>query len=51
MDGKTLSAMLGHVPAAATPDLYTHITGETQRTAAVNIDRGIGKAAQRGLDI
>ena len=38
MDVKTLSAMLGHVSAATTLDIYT------------NIDRGIGKAApQEGL--
>ena len=44
MDVKTLSAMLGHVSAATTMDIYTHITDDMQRTAAVNIDRGIGKA-------
>lgn len=45
MDIKTLSAMLGHVSAATTLDIYTHITDDMQRQAAVNIDRGIGKAA------
>ena len=30
MDIKTLSAMLGHVSAATTLDIYTHITGEMQ---------------------
>ena len=45
MDVKTLSAMLGHVSAATTLDIYTHITDDMQRTAAENIDRGIGKAA------
>ena len=50
MDVKTLSAMLGHVSAATTLDIYTHITDDMQRTAAANIDRGIGKAApQEGL--
>ncbi len=44
MDVKTLSAMLGHVSAATTLDIYTHITDDMQRTAAANIDRGIGKA-------
>jgi len=44
MDIKTLSAMLGHVSAATTLDIYTHITDDMQRQAAVNIDRGIGKA-------
>ena len=48
MDVKTLSAMLGHVSAASTLDIYTHITDDMQRTAAVNIDRGIGKAAPQG---
>lgn len=45
MDVKTLSAMLGHVSAATTLDIYTHITDDMQRTAAANIDRGIGKAS------
>ena len=50
MDVKTLSAMLGHVSAATTLDIYTHITDDMQRAAAENIDRGIGKAApQEGL--
>ena len=45
MDVKTLSAILGHVSAATTLDIYTHITDDMQLTAAANIDRGIGKAA------
>ena len=45
MDVKTLSAMLGHVSAATTLDIYTHITDDMQRAAAANIDRGIGKVA------
>ena len=45
MDVKTLSTMLGHVSAATTLDIYTHITDDMQRAAAANIDRGIGKAA------
>ena len=45
MDVKTLSAMLGHVSAATTLDIYTHITDDMRFTAAANIDRGIGKAA------
>lgn len=45
MDVKTLSAMLGHVSAATTLDIYTHITDDMQRAAAANIDRAIGKAA------
>ena len=44
MDVKTLSAMLGHVSAATTLDIYTHITDDMQRAAAANIDWGIGKA-------
>lgn len=44
MDVKTLSAMLGHVSAVTTLDIYTHITGDMQRVAAASIDRGIGKA-------
>ena len=47
MDVKTLSAMLGHVSAATTLDIYTHITDDMQRTAAANIDRSIGKAAPK----
>lgn len=50
MDVKTLSAMLGHVSAATTLDIYTHITDDMQRAAAANIDCGIGKAApQEGV--
>ena len=44
MDVKTLSAMLGHVSAVTTLDIYTHITGDMQRAAAASIDRCIGKA-------
>ena len=47
MDVKTLSAMLGHVSAGTTLDIYTHITGDMQRAAAASIDRSIGKAALR----
>ena len=31
MDVKTLSAMLGHVSAATTLDIYAHVTGDMQR--------------------
>lgn len=42
--------MLGHVSAATTLDIYTHITDDMRLTAAANIDRGISKAAsQEGL--
>ena len=37
--------MLGYVSAATTLNIYTHITDDMRLTAAVNIDRGIGKAA------
>lgn len=52
MDVKTLSAMLGHVSAATTLDIYTHITDDMRHTAAVNIDRGIGKAeaSEEGME-
>ena len=45
MDVKTLSAMLGHVSAVTTLDIYTHITDDMRLMAAANIDRSIGKAA------
>ena len=44
MDAKTLSAMLGHVSAATTLDIYTHSTSDMQHAAARKIDCGIGKA-------
>ena len=36
---------LGHLSAATTLDIYTHITDDMWFTAAANIDRSIGKAA------
>ena len=45
MDVKSLSAMLGHVSAATTPDIYTHITNPMRSEAAAKIDQRIGKAA------
>ena len=42
MDIKTLSAVLGHVTASTTLDVYAHVTDTMQKQAAVNIDRGIG---------
>ena len=45
MDVKTLSTIIGHVSSATNLNTYTHITDDMQRTAAANIDRGIGKAA------
>ena len=46
MDVKTLSAMLGHVSAATTLDIYTHVTGDMQSEAAAKIDRGLGNEIQ-----
>ena len=43
MDVKTLSATIGHVSAATTMDIYSHMTDTMQMQAAVNIDRKIGK--------
>ncbi len=42
MDVKTLSAMIGHVSAETTLDIYSHITDTMQQQAAVKIDREIG---------
>ena len=47
MDVKTLSAMLGHVSAATTLDIYTHVTGDMQSEAAAKIDRGLGNKVQK----
>lgn len=44
MDIKTLSAIIGHVSSATTLDIYSHITTEMQKNAAVKIDRVIGKS-------
>ena len=41
---ETLNELLGHVSAATTQDIYTHITDDMRLTAAANIDRSIGKA-------
>lgn len=55
MDVKTFSAMLGHVSAATTLDIYTHVTGDMQSEAAAKIDRALGnevreESAQTGQD-
>lgn len=50
MDVKTLSAMLGHVLAATTLDIYTHITDDMRQSAAASIDRGIGKVEPKQDD-
>ena len=42
MDIKTLSAMIGHVSAETTLNIYSHITDTMQQQAAVKIDREIG---------
>ena len=42
MDIKTLSAMIGHVSAETTLNIYSHITDIMQQQAAVRIDREIG---------
>ncbi len=47
MDVKTLSAIVGHVSAAITLDVYTHVTTEMQKCAAAKIDRGIAKNKRR----
>ena len=43
MDVKTLSAIIGHVSAKTTLNIYTHVTDAMRQTAAAKIDRGIGK--------
>ena len=43
MDVKTLSAIIGHVSAKTTLNIYTHVTDAMRQTAAEKIDRGIGK--------
>lgn len=44
MDVKTLSATLGHVSAATTLDIYSHVTSSMQKQAAVSIEKAMGKA-------
>ena len=44
MDVKTLSTIIGHVSSSTTLNIYAHVTGEMQRTAAAKIDRGIVKS-------
>ena len=44
MDVKTLSATLGHVSAATTLDIYSHVTTSMQKQAAVSIERAMGNA-------
>ena len=42
MDIKTLSAMIGHISAETTLNIYSHITDTMKQQAAVRIDREIG---------
>ena len=42
MDVKNLSATIGHVSAATTLDIYSHMTDTMQMQAAVNVNRKIG---------
>ena len=52
MDIKTLSAMLGHVSAATTLDIYTHITSDMLSEAAAKIDRGLGnEVAEDSIEV
>ena len=44
MDVKTLSTIIGHVSSSTTLNIYAHVTGDMQRTAAAKIDRGIAKS-------
>ena len=44
MDIKTLSTIIGHVSSSTTLNVYAHVTNEMQRTAAMKIDQGIGRA-------
>ncbi|MFI3170583.1 MAG: site-specific integrase [Faecalibacterium sp.] len=45
MDVKTLSAMIGHVSAGTTLDIYTHITGNMQQNAANKINNALNNQA------
>lgn len=44
MDVKTLSAIIGHISAATTLDIYSHITYTMQLQAAKRIEHGIGNS-------
>ena len=50
MDVKTLSTVIGHVSSSTTLNVYAHVTDEMRRTAAIKIDRGIGKANFQGIE-
>ena len=51
MDVKTLSAMLGHVSAATTLDIYTHITNPMRSEAAAKIDQRIAKVDPKEKEV
>ena len=51
MDVKTLSTVIGHVSSSTTLNVYAHVTDEMRRTAAIKIDRSIGKAEQQGIEV
>ena len=50
MDVKTLSTIIGHVSSSTTLNVYAHVTDEMRRTAAVKIDRGIGKTNPQEIE-
>ena len=50
MDVKTLSTVIGHASSSTTLNVYAHVTDEMRRTAAVKIDRGIGKAGPNEIE-
>ena len=51
VDVKTLSAMLGHVSAATTLDIYTHITNPMRSEAAAKIDQRIAKVDPKEKEV
>ena len=51
MDVKTLSSMLGHVSAATTLDIYTHITNPMRSEAAAKIDQRLAKVDPKEKEV
>ena len=51
MDVKTLSSMLGHVSAATTLDIYTHITNPMRSEAEAKIDQRIAKVDPKEKEV
>jgi len=41
MDVKTLSAMLGHVSAVTTLDIYTHAFDKNKKAASAKLQEGL----------